>query len=320
MINEDILTQKTLSESLPEYGMVQRKETIDSRLQRTCWKAFWVNIGLASFKILVGSLEKTTGAMGYSQLLIIDGLTSAAIASIISMVIFGIHMSRPRTINEQFPYGMGKAQYITSLLVGAILAICAAIILGLALKTFFYPMVLELVGLGLSTALISIFANILLIRYIQLKHDRNNKELQTIIRLQSVSMIASLIVGNSLLMTGLLGWFFMERVGSLSISILVVVLSFRIIKQSLDGIMDRSCGQETESKFADVIQSVDGVQEVQCVRTRHAGQTLCVDIRLSVHGDYTIRQTDHIESEVRKRISKEFSRVNHVITLDCFPA
>jgi len=315
MTDEAILTQKTLS----EFDYVHSSENANLDIKSICWKAFWVNIGLAFFKLLIGSLKATAGTMGYSQLLIIDGLCSAANSIIISMILFGIYMSRPMTINQHFPFGKGKAQYITSLLVGALLSVSAAFILAMAIKTFLIPMNLEPVGIGMSVSLISISANILLIQYVRQKGVLQNNT-DTIIKLQKLNIFSSLIVCNSLLLTGLLGWFFMERIGSLSISLLVVALSIRIIKQSLDGIMDRSGGKEFESLLTQSIYKVQGVLSVDYVRTRYAGHNLCIDARLIVDGNYTISQTDTIEQEIKKNLSKELSHINHVLTVECFPA
>jgi cation diffusion facilitator family transporter len=314
MIEESILTQQTLS----EFDYVHTSEKANVDIKSLCWSAFWLNIGLAFFKIMIGSLKATTGTMGYSQLLIIDGLCSAGNGIIISMMMFGIYMSRRYTIDDQYPYGKGKAQYITSLLVGALLAMSAAFILAMAVKTFLIPMNLEPVGIGMCVGLISISANILLIQYIRQKNIQQ-KDTESIINLQKLNIWASVIVCNSLLFTGLLGWFFMERIGSLTISLLVVALSIRIIKQSLDGIMDRSGGKFFESFLTQSIYQVDGVMSVDYVRTRYAGHNLCIDARIAVDGKTTIRQTDNIESEIKHNFSKELSHINHVLTVESFP-
>jgi cation diffusion facilitator family transporter len=320
IIDENTLTLKTLNEDTPAFGVGLSGEIHQTDIKNICWQAFWTNIGLAVFKILVGFLEQTAGTMGFSQLLIIDGLTSAAVAMSISIILFGRYMSQPQTFDEEYPYGKGKAQYIGSLLVGTILSVAAAIILGLAFKTFFIPMNLEPVGLGLNTTLVSIAACILLIQYIKHKNRDEHLEIMRIIKLQIISIGSSVIVCNSLLLTGLLGWFFMERIGSLSISLLVVVLSFRIIRQSLDGIMDRSGGEQLESSLMNMINEIDGVQEVNYVRTRHAGHNICVDIQVSVNGDYPIRDIDALESRIRKQIYNMLSHVNHMVTIRCLPA
>jgi len=321
IINENILTQKTLNENiLADDGVPITNEQHETDFKNICWHAFLTNIGLAIFKILVGFLEKNTGTMGFSQLLIIDGLTSAAIAMSISNIIYGQYMSHPDTFDSDYPYGKGKAQYISSLFVGTILSISAAIILGLAVKTFFIPMNLESVGVGLCTALISIAASILVIQYIRKKDVDAHMEVKRMTQLQTVSILSSAIVCNSLIFTGLLGWFFMERIGSLSISLLVVVLSFKIIKQSLDGIMDRSGGEQFEVSVKSLIHDVEGVEDIFSVRSRHAGHNVCVDIQISVNGKLTIKEIDFIESEIRKQVSRKLTEINHVVTVKCFPA
>ena len=319
IINENTLTQQTLNEDYSGFGVSLSGAVQQTDVKNICWHAFWTNIGLAVFKILVGFMEQTTGTMGFSQLLIIDGLTSAAIAMSISIILFGRYMSQPENFDEEYHYGKGKAQYIISLFVGTILSVAAAMILGLAFKTFFIPMNLESVGLGLSTTLVSIAASVLLIQYIRHKNKGDHLEIKKIISLQSISIGSSVIVCNSLLLTGLLGWFFMERIGSLTISLLVVVLSFRIIRQSLDGIMDRSGGEKLESNIQNLIHTIDGVEKVNNVRTRHAGHNICVDIQVSVNGDYTIRQIDAIDTNIRKQIYQKLSDVNHVVTVRCLP-
>jgi len=246
----------------------------DESINRIYWIAFWVNLGLAVFKI-------TIGAFGYSRLLIIDGLNSSANAIVITMVLFGIHMSRAHTVSDDYHYGTGKAQFLVTLIVGFLLAVAASVILILSIKTFFLPVSLEPVGIGLATALISIGGNLTLLRF--LKHIDavyGNDEIKNIARLQSVNIAASTILANSLILSGLLGWFVAERLGGLSISIIVVWLSIRIIKSSLDGIIDRSSGEKMESRIGAVAGSIGQVEEVKSVRTRRAGQNLCVDIQV----------------------------------------
>jgi len=309
MHSEYELTESTLSDPW-------HKEHIspnDGSINQIYWIVFWVNIGLAVFKILMG-------ALGYSRLLIIDGLNSSANAVVVTMVLFGVHMSRPHTVNDNYHYGTGKAQFLLSLIFGFLLAVAASVILILSIKTFFLPASLEPVGIGLATALISIGVNLTLLHF--LKHSDSyyeNDELKKIIRLQSVNIAASTILVNSLILSGLLGWFVAERLGALSISIIVLWMSIRIIKSSLDGIMDRSSGEKMESRIGAVVVSIDQVEEVKLIRTRLAGQNLCVDIQVGISGDCTIGQSDRIAAQIRKRLFSEINGMAHVIAVDCYP-
>lgn len=304
---------KLTEETLPDPWHKEHIRSNSVNINRVYWIAFWANLGLAVFKI-------TIGALGYSRLLIIDGLNSSANAVVVTMVLFGIHMSRPHTVSEDYHYGTGKAQFLATLVVGFLLAVAASMLLVFSVKTFFLPASLEPVGVGLATALISIGGNLTLLRF--LKHvdsSYENDEIKNIARLQSVNIAASTVLANSLILSGLLGWFVAERLGSLSISIIVVWLSIRIIKSSLDGIMDRSSGEKMESWIGAVAGSVDQVEEVKLVRTRRAGQNLCVDIQVGISGDCTIRQSDRIAAQIRKRLFSEINGIPHVIAVDCYP-
>jgi divalent metal cation (Fe/Co/Zn/Cd) transporter len=99
---------------------------------------------------------------------------------------------------------------------------------------------------------------------------------------------------------------------------MVVWLSIQILKNSLDGIMDRHTGKEIASKIKAIALSVDEVEKVEWVRTRRVGQNLCIDLRVRVSGSYTMRQADQITAQIRKRLALKMKGVSYV-TVDCYP-
>ncbi|CAN2047148.1 Magnetosome protein MamB*, greigite-specific [Candidatus Magnetomoraceae bacterium gMMP-1] len=315
------MTDADIKEPTLDYPEIKETYLLDNEhLQRVCWIAFWANLGLAVFKIVVGCSEKTVGTLGYSQLLIIDGLNSAANSVIITIILFGMYMSNSKHIDSNYPFGKGKVQYIITLLVGALLVMGSGFIFVLSFKTFFIPRNIESIGLGLSTALISIIGNFMLIRFLMSAQDSyKNGELKKIIRIQSLNILSSTMVANALIMTGLLGWFLAERIGSLSVSAIVVGLSIRIIKTSLDGIMDRSGGKDFDAIIEDQIKFVDQVEELKWVRTRWAGQNLCVDLCVGIKGTCTIHECDQIHEKIHKLISKKLENISHVLHLEYTP-
>ncbi|SLM32759.1 Putative cation diffusion facilitator family transporter, homolog to the magnetosome protein MamB (homolog to MamM) [Desulfamplus magnetovallimortis] len=311
----DPITDPWIDES-PENGLQGNHKSIrpvKKNIQQIYWTAFWANLGLACFKITIGML-------GYSRLLIIDGLNSAANAIVITLILFGIHMSQPHSVSEKYPNGMGKAQYIFTLVIGFLIAAGAAGILEIAIRSFFSPISMEPVDVGIAVALISIIGNILIRHHLKASGSFYEKnELHTIARLQSLNIASSLVVGNALLISGLTGWYVAEHLGSISISLIVLWLSIRIIKQSLDGVMDRSCGGEIESRLTEIAASVEEVMEVKYLRTRRAGQVMMVDLQLCLNGDISVRQADAIVFQVEGKLSKELMDLSHVITIDRRP-
>ena len=136
---------------------------------RICWIVFWGNIGLALFKVTVGSF-------GNSPLLIIDGLNSAANAVVLTTIILSIQMSRKENINEKYPYGKGKVQYLVTLSVGVLLAIGASIIFALSMETLYASVSFEPTGTALAAALISVGGNLMLLRFLNQADLPNDKE------------------------------------------------------------------------------------------------------------------------------------------------
>jgi len=287
---------------------------VNENILRVYWIAFWVNLSLGCFKISVG-------ALGYSRLLLIDGLNSSANAVAVTIILFGVCMSQPHAVSCRYPNGKGKAQYVITLIFGFLLAAGAGAMLGIAIKSFFYPISHEPVDVGISVALISIMANLLLLRYLKQTGSFYEKDdLKTIINLQSLNIGASIVVGNSLLLSGVLGWVVVEHIGSISISLIVLWLSLQIIKKSLDGVMDRSCGHLVESRLTALAYSVDDVKDVRFLRTRRAGQVMMIDLQLCLDGALTISQSDKIVAEVKKRLAADLKDLAFVITIDRRPA
>jgi cation diffusion facilitator family transporter len=283
-----------------------------ANFRRVCWIVFWANLGLAILKI-------TVGALGYSRLLIIDGMNSAANAVIITTILFGAQMGIPQNVTGKYPYGKGKAQYVVTLLIGVFLGVGAAVILAISVKTFFLPVSFESTGVGLATALVSVGGNLLLIRFLRNANLHNNKEaVEKIAHLHIINIAVSGAVIQGLLVGGIFGWFVLERVGSLTISLIVLFLSIRIIKGALDGIMDRSAGREMESRITMLANSVDDVEDVQWVRTRNVGENVWIDLQIGVKGESSVRRSDQITEQIRELLYSEIERITHV-TLYCYP-
>jgi len=304
----DTSTEQTLDDLEP----IQTMQPREVDLKRVCWIVFWANLGLALLKITVGTL-------GYSRLLIIDGLNSAANAVVITTILFGEQMSHPQTVTEKYPYGKGKAQYVATLLIGFFLGVGASAILAMSVKTFFSPISSEPTGIGLATALISVGGNLMLIRFLkQTELQYQNEELGKMARLHTLNIASSGVVIQGLLLGGIFGWFVPERMGGLTISLIVLWLSIRIIKSSLDGIMDRSTGEKTRSRISALANSVDKVEDVQWVRTRNVGQSLWIDLQVGLNSDCPIRRADQISEQIRERLSLKIERTSHV-TVHCYP-
>ena len=276
---------------------------------RACWVAFWSCVGLAIFKI-------ASGVLGYSPLLIIDGLASAAIAVVITTILLGIRMSRQDSISKRYSYGKGKAQFMIAMISGILIGIAAVVVLGVSIKMFYRPVELESAAIGMTIALVAIAGNLLLIFYLrQVGSFPSSIEFRKTGRLVMLSVAASLVVVQSYILVNF-GWVLGERIGRISISLILIWLSILIIKSSLEGVMDRRIGDKVESEIKTLAGSVEGVRRIEWVRTRRAGQNVYIDLQVALDRDSTILQSDKIAQQVRRLLSSRMEQPPHAVKVE----
>jgi len=283
--------------------------TGDASTVRACWIAFWSCVGLAVFKI-------AGGILGYSPLLIIDGLASAAIAVVITTILLGIRMSRRESISKSYSYGKGKAQFVIAMLAGILIGIAAVVVLGVSIKLFYQPVEIESTAIGMTIALVAIAGNLLLMLYLRQEISiPSSIEFKKTGRLVMLSVAASLVVVQSYVLVNF-GWFLGERIGRISISLILVWSSILIIKSSLEGVMDRRIGDRVESEIKALAGSVEGVRNIERVRTRRAGHNVYIDLQVALDRDSTILQSDQVAQQVRKVLSSKMEQPPHAVTVE----
>ena len=132
--------------------MIALDELKFRRRDKAIWLSFWGNFGLAVFKIGIG-------LVCYSQLLLADGLQSAANCVIAIGSLLGFRMSeQPADLNHS--YGHTKAEHIISGIVGFIMIAAAIMIFFITLPSLRYGLVLPSNPLALLAAAVSVITNI----------------------------------------------------------------------------------------------------------------------------------------------------------------
>jgi divalent metal cation (Fe/Co/Zn/Cd) transporter len=80
--------------------------------------------------------------------------------------------------------------------------------------------------------------------------------------------------------------------------------------------MDRRTGEKIESEIKALAGSVGGVRNVEWVRTRRAGQSICIDLRVALDRDFTILQSDQVAEQVRKLLSLKMEQPRHAVKVE----
>jgi cation diffusion facilitator family transporter len=278
------------------------------QISRVLWFVFWANILMAILKIGFGTL-------GFSSLFVLDGLFSAALGAYIASFMIGSQMSHERFFSRPYSYGKGKVQFLLAMLLGGLLVIGASIALGMTIKRFGHAVLVQPSSLGVIVALIATAGNLLLCyvlkRYATSAFRPGLKRLAT---LQALGVGTSLSVVQSVVLIGY-NWIAAERIGRISISLLMLWLSLLIIRNALEGVMDQSTGEEIEGVIRDLVSTVERVEEVRWVRTRRSGQAIHVDLEVALDRRVTVAASSAVAARIKRLLASRMEQEADVINV-----
>jgi cation diffusion facilitator family transporter len=280
----------------------------ESQIARACWIAFWCNAA-------VGAFEFANGLLGYSALLIIDGLTFMAMAVVATTTLLGIHMSQ-ESVAGPYHYSRGKAQYLAALVAGILLGVAGVTYWGISIKRIGYPTWAEGPGIGLAVVLIAIAANVTILLFIRSVRLRFRvSSFRGLERLQELALLASIMVFQSYFSMAY-GWFMGDRLARFSLSLIVTTMSFLIIKDALNGLMDRSGGEEIENEIASLVASIDQVSGVRWVRTRRVGSKIYTEMKVEMDKDRKVSEFDQVTMKIKRILSAKLEEPVRVINVE----
>ncbi len=108
-------------------------------------------------------------------------------------------------------------------------------------------------------------------------------------------------------------WTFLDHVGAIVVSLLIIRAAWRIIWPALNQLVDAGTSQETSDRLHDLVTGTPGVRSVHAMRTRHIGPGLQVDLHVLVDPQLTVREGHHIAHAVKDRLLNEEPEVIDVL-------
>jgi cation diffusion facilitator family transporter len=190
--------------------------------------------------------------------------------------------AKPR--DKDHPYGHGKAEFISAAIEGTLIIIAGLAIIYKAVENIFYPVALQKLDKGMIlvalTAVVNIGAGLVCIK----KGNKNNspallasgKHLMT----DSYSTLG-IIVGLLLIYFSGLEW--IDSFVALLISIIIIVTGYKIIRQSIAGIMDEADEKLLEKLIALLYKNKsENWVDLHNLRVIKYGSVLHLDAHLTV--------------------------------------
>ena len=275
------------------------------------WVSLISNIFLTILKILVGYLFQ-------SPVLLADGFHNAGDVVASAAALTSMRFSK-RPADEDHPYGHGKAEVISSALVGIILGVAAVYIAVEAIFAIFEEPARASV-LALLTAILSmVWKQALYFYTIRVGKKENSKGLIATAYDHLADVYASLaaVIGIGL---GLVGnhydipiLAYGDPIAGLIVSILVLRLAIHIGKEALDILMEKTVSTERLHQFEQLIHEIPEVKRIDRLRAREHGHYVLVDIRISLPAELSIQQGHDITSKLRNTIKTAAPDVGEVL-------
>lgn len=279
-----------------------------SAARQAYWTALLANAGIAVVKILFS-------VVGYNSLFVLDGLVSAALATHIAATLIGMSMARPAFYCRRYAYGQGKVQFMLSLVLGGALVVAAALALGLTIKRFGWAVHVDTSAVSVGVAIVSTLVNVMLALHLRRPAAGVFAvDFRRAARLQALGIASSVSVLQSTILVGY-RWIIAERIGRITIALIMLYLAVVIIRDALEGVMDRSTGEEAETRIRELAASVEPVREVRGVRTRQVGKVVHVDLEVCLDGQTAIARCDRVAAEIKRTLSRKMNQPEHAINV-----
>ncbi|HWL24956.1 MAG TPA: cation diffusion facilitator family transporter [Ureibacillus sp.] len=275
------------------------------------WISLISNIVLTFLKIVVG-------AIFHSPVLLADGYHNAGDVIASGATLASMRISK-RPADEDHPYGHGKAEVLSSAIVGIILILAACYIAFESIKVFFEAP--EKAGIiAFVTAIISLIWKLALYVYtMKIGKKENSKGLIATANDHLADVYASLaaVVGIGLAIIGeayqinilLYG----DPIAGLIVTILVFRLAYGMLVEAGASLMEKSVDHKLLDAFQKLILTVTEVKRIDRLRARESGHYILVDLRVSVPGNLSIQEGHDIIRKIKKTIMEHHEDVAEVL-------
>jgi cation diffusion facilitator family transporter len=247
-----------------------------------------VLLGIVSNAILA-AIKITTGILGNSYALIADGIESTTDIFSSLIVWSGLKIAeKPPDINH--PYGHGKAEAISSMIVSLLLLAAAAVIIVNSIHEINMPHHAPEPYTLLVLILVIITKEILFRTVFKVGTDIQSTSLRTDAwhhRSDALTSTAA-FVGISVALIMGPGYEAADDFGAIAASVIIIINGVRLVKNSLGDIMDEAAPSELKNNIIKIIESIEDIKEADNIKIRKSGLYYLVDLTIHVNGDLTV--------------------------------
>ena len=261
--------------------------------------------------IILSAGKLIAGVLGHSSAMVSDAVHSASDVLSTIVVMVGINISSKKEDNSH-QYGHERMECIAAFILAGLLFATGAGIGFSGVEKIIHGGDLQAPGLlPLIAAVVSIVVQEAMYWYTVLAAKKiNSASLKADAwhhRSDALSSVGS-FVG---ILGARMGFPILDPIASVLICLMIIKVSYDIVRDAIDKLVDKSCDGETIRRMQTVIMEQEGVEGVDLLKTRLFGSKIYVDVEICADGNQTLIKAHEIAENVHHALERDFPDVKH---------
>ncbi len=271
-----------------------QSDVAERQVRRVTWWGFCGNILLAAFKV-------AAGWFGHSQAVVADGIHSITdTITDVAVILGSYYWARPA--DDSHPYGHKRLETTVSIFIGGVLFLAGAGIGWDAVTSVYKPHEKHPGLIAFAAAAASIVIKEFLYQWnIRVGNRINSVSLTANAwhhRLDAFSSIPVLVaVGVALAYPQ---WHLLDHLAAFFVAILICYAAIRIILSGFRELVDQGAPTEVCEQIKQLVKDHPAARQVHNVRTRYAGNLLCVDLHVVVDSQMTVYEGHRVAEQIKQ--------------------
>ena len=279
---------------------------------------FKVTLTGSAVNVLLTGVKFAAGLLGHSAAMLADAVHSLSDLLTDAIVLLFVRISS-KPADRDHAFGHGKFETLATSIIGvALLVVAGGIIFsaGKALLDWMHGADLPKPGtVALWAALLSILLKELTFQYtIRQGRKLDSPALKANAwhhRSDALSSIGALVgIGGAVLLGR--RWTVLDPLASLVVAFFIIRVALRLLKQSIDELMEASLPEEVEQEILRLVNSFPDVSDPHNLRTRRIGSHYAIELHIRMDGDIPLVQAHARAHDIEERIKERFGPDTHI--------
>lgn len=271
--------------------------------------AIRIGFGINAFLMV---MKLAAGWFGKSEAVFADGLESACDFVAILSAMVALRICR-KPFDKQHPYGHGKAESLSAILVALVILATGFGIVWKAGHAIWTGSLETPAWIAVAAASLTILIKEVLYRYtVRIGRRIESPAVLAVAkdhRKDAITSIATLV--------GVTGAFFglkiMDPLAAAVSALFIFHIGWQTLSSAVADLMDSSAPQELLVEMSRVAAAIPGVACVHEIRGRRSGQSIIVDLKLEMDAQMTVKQAHDIAAAVKRELFDAFPSIGDVM-------